>query len=172
LKFYKSFWNFNSNRTTYKEFFGCLRTSLFSIWWFVFLSFWPPLLLGAITFSILLFLVCQIRNRRGLSFFWTLKTMEPSLGSSLPWALKCLVINQFTLILIWTMQMWNVSFGICNRTQTMLTTKYSWNFWSLEKNYFPYNIHELQTHTYYFLTMDYFFNFVSFKRMANLVDFS
>jgi hypothetical protein len=40
-----------------------------------------------------------------------------------------------------------------------------------QKNYFPYNIHELQTHTC-FLTMDYFFNFVSFKRMANLVDFS
>jgi hypothetical protein len=26
LKFYKLSWNFNSNKTTYKEFFGCLGT--------------------------------------------------------------------------------------------------------------------------------------------------
>jgi len=41
-----------------------------------------------------------------------------------------------------------------------------------KKKEIPYSIHELQTYTCYFLTMDFYFIFVSFKRMANLVDFS
>ncbi len=53
LKFYKSSLYFNSNKTTYKKFFGCLGTSLRNIWWFVFLNYWPPLLWGAIIFSII-----------------------------------------------------------------------------------------------------------------------
>ncbi len=44
LKFYSSSLNSNNNKTTNKEFFGCLRTGLSSVWWFVFLNSWPPIL--------------------------------------------------------------------------------------------------------------------------------
>jgi hypothetical protein len=47
VKFYKSSLNFNSNRTTYKEFFGCLGTSLYNVQWFVFLIF-DPLYFGGL----------------------------------------------------------------------------------------------------------------------------
>jgi len=50
LKFYKLYLNFDNNKTTYKEFCGCLGTSLCNIWWFVFL-FFTPLFWGAINFS-------------------------------------------------------------------------------------------------------------------------
>jgi hypothetical protein len=85
LKFYKSFLNFNSNRTTYKEIFGCSQTDLCNVWWFVFLSYWPHLRWGAVTFSMFFFFltifsVPNCANKRGSSFVWTLKTMEPS-----PW---------------------------------------------------------------------------------------
>jgi hypothetical protein len=46
LKFYKLSLYSNNNNATYKEFFGCLRTDLCNIWWFVFLSFWPFFILG------------------------------------------------------------------------------------------------------------------------------
>ncbi len=36
--------------TTYKEFCWCLGTSLYSIWWFVFVCFWPPLLFQGYNF--------------------------------------------------------------------------------------------------------------------------
>ncbi len=72
LKLHKSSLNSNTNRTAYKEFFGCSITSLCSVWWFVFLSCWPPLLWGAITFSFLIhfrqMLVCQMRQEEGLKF--------------------------------------------------------------------------------------------------------
>ncbi len=54
LKFYKSSWNFNSNRARYKEFFGCSVTNRGSVWWFVFLSSWFPLFWGVIIFSFLI----------------------------------------------------------------------------------------------------------------------
>jgi len=54
-----------------RKFFWCLGIGLCSMWWFVFLSSWPPLLWGAITFSIILCFWW---------FFWTPKIMEPS-----PW---------------------------------------------------------------------------------------
>jgi len=50
LKFYKLLLNFNNNKTTYKEFCGCLGTGLCNIWWFVF-KFLTPLFWGAINFS-------------------------------------------------------------------------------------------------------------------------
>jgi len=48
--------NFNNIRTTYKDSFRCSGVDFCSIWWFVFLNFWPLLLWGAITFSTLFFL--------------------------------------------------------------------------------------------------------------------
>jgi len=72
LKFYKSFLNYNINTITCKEIFLCLGIGLCSIWWFIFLSFWPPLLWGAITFSNLFhfgwFLVHQMHQWEGFKF--------------------------------------------------------------------------------------------------------
>jgi hypothetical protein len=73
LKFYKSSLNSNSSRATYKEFFGCSKTGLCSVRWnFVFLSSWPPLLWGAVTFSFLIFftrvLVYQMCQEEGFKF--------------------------------------------------------------------------------------------------------
>ncbi len=66
LQFYKSSLNSNSNRATYKKFFGVFRNQLCNIQRFV---LW--LTLGAITFSILIhfcqFWVCQMHNRRSSS---------------------------------------------------------------------------------------------------------
>jgi hypothetical protein len=53
LKLYKSSLNSNSNRATYNNFFECLGTSLCNVWLFVLLNFSPPLLWGAVTFTIL-----------------------------------------------------------------------------------------------------------------------
>jgi hypothetical protein len=102
LKFYKSFLNFNSNRTTYKEIFGCSQTDLCNVWWFVFLSYWPHLRWGAVTFSMFFFfwqfLVCQIVPIRGVQvLFGHWKQWSPPLGSSLPWILKCFATNWFIL---------------------------------------------------------------------------
>jgi hypothetical protein len=52
LKFYKSFLNSNSKRVTYKEHFGCLRTNLCSVQWFVFFEFLTPFTLGGHNFLI------------------------------------------------------------------------------------------------------------------------
>jgi hypothetical protein len=70
LKIYKLSLNFNNNKTTYKEFCGCLGTGFYNIWWFVFWVFDPYIL-------------------RGHNFFNSI----PSLGSSLPWAFKCYSCN-------------------------------------------------------------------------------
>jgi hypothetical protein len=50
LKFYKSSWNFDSNTTTYKEFFGCSKTYFYSVQWFFFKKFLTPSTLGGHNF--------------------------------------------------------------------------------------------------------------------------
>jgi hypothetical protein len=42
----------NNNKTTYKEFFECLKTSLCNVQWFVFLEFLTPFSLGGCNFLI------------------------------------------------------------------------------------------------------------------------
>ncbi len=103
MKFYKLSLNSNSNRATYKECFGCLRTDLCTVWWFVFMSSWPPLLWGAITLSFLIhflqLLVCQMRQEEGVQvLFGHQKRRSPPLGSGLPWALKCSVTSWSTVV--------------------------------------------------------------------------
>jgi hypothetical protein len=60
LKCYRSItWNSTNHLSTllaiepHTRIFKCLGIGFCNIWWFVFLRFWPPLLWGAITFSIL-----------------------------------------------------------------------------------------------------------------------
>ncbi len=97
MKSYKSSWNSNSNKATYKEFFGYFEINFCTIWWFSFFEFLTRLLWGAITFSILFcfswFECAKYTNRRGSNFVWTPKT------PSMPWAFKCLVTSRFTLAL-------------------------------------------------------------------------
>jgi hypothetical protein len=65
FQFYKSFWNSNNNKATYKEFFGCLGTSFVT---FIDLFLWVlnPSNFGGHKFSILIrfewFLVRQIHQ--------------------------------------------------------------------------------------------------------------
>jgi hypothetical protein len=68
-KFYKSSLNFNSNRTTYKELFGCLKTSLYSVQWFFFFEFLTPFTLGGHNF--LIFNPIRCAKRRTSTFVWT-----------------------------------------------------------------------------------------------------
>jgi hypothetical protein len=65
---------------------------------FFFLSSWPPLLWGAITFSILFhfwwFLVHQMRQEEKFKFCLNKKNQwSPPFGSSLLWTLKCYSCN-------------------------------------------------------------------------------
>ncbi len=109
IKFYKSCLNSNSNRATYKEFFRCSQIDLCNVWWFVFLSSWLTLLFwGAITLSFLICfsLIITVSNasRGGVQdLYGHQKLWSPPLGSGLPWVLKCLVTNWFSLFLrtIW-----------------------------------------------------------------------
>jgi hypothetical protein len=41
---------FNSNKSTYKDGFECLGTGLYNIWWFVFFLFLTPFTLGGHNF--------------------------------------------------------------------------------------------------------------------------
>ncbi len=105
-QFYKSSFNSNSNKATCKNFFECLGIDFVMFCWFVFLRSWVlSSLLGeggeACTFSILIlfddFEWVRCVNRKGSSFVWTPETMKPSLGSALPWALKCSLTSRSTL---------------------------------------------------------------------------
>jgi hypothetical protein len=94
--------NSNSNKATYKEFFGCSEIGLCNVWWFVFISSWPPLLWGAVIFSFLInfwrFLVCQMCQEEGFKFCLdTRNKRNPPFGSGLPWELKCSVTGRSTL---------------------------------------------------------------------------
>jgi hypothetical protein len=70
----KSCSNLNTNRATYKEVSGCTGISFFSVWWFVFFSFWLPLLWRVVTFSFVIlfgpFLVCQMSQEEEFKFCW------------------------------------------------------------------------------------------------------
>jgi hypothetical protein len=66
-----------------KNFFECSRMGLCNVQWFVFLNSRPPVLWGAISFSIL-FQFWQF-----LVLFGHQKQWSASFGFSLPWALNC-----------------------------------------------------------------------------------
>jgi hypothetical protein len=102
LKFYKLSLNSNSNRATYEEFFGCLKTSLCSLQWFFLFEFWTPFSLGGYNFLIsnpfLTIASVSDASREGVQvLFWHQKHTSPPLGSGLPWALKCSVTGRSTL---------------------------------------------------------------------------
>jgi hypothetical protein len=60
LKFYKLSLNCDNNKATYKEFYGCLGTSLCSIWWFISWVLDPSILRGHNFFNFILFLtICS-----------------------------------------------------------------------------------------------------------------
>ncbi len=94
--------NFNRNKITYLKKNGCLIIALCSIQWFIFLSFWPPLLWGAMTFPILFFFT--IFNMPYVPIggvqvlFKHQKTIEHPFGSCLPWTFKCSITRQFTYV--------------------------------------------------------------------------
>jgi hypothetical protein len=98
---YKSSLNFNNNRATDNYYFEMFRNCLCNVWWLAFLSFWPPLLLGALTFSFLIhfqqLFTCQMHQEEGFKICLDQNQRSPPLGSGLPWAIKCLVIDQSTL---------------------------------------------------------------------------
>jgi hypothetical protein len=84
LKFYKSSLNSNNNRATYKEIFGCSASDLFNVCWFVFNN-------------------CQcVRcvKERVQVLFGHEKQQNLPLGSDLLKTLKCLITNQFTLLIL------------------------------------------------------------------------
>ncbi len=92
----------NNNRTTFKEFYKCLRIGFCNVKWFVFLNSWTPLLWGDYNFLISnsFFMIVSVLNapRGGPQvLFRHKKQQNPPLGSSLPWTLKCWVIGGTTL---------------------------------------------------------------------------
>jgi len=107
LKFYKSFWNSNKYRTTYKEFFECLGTNLciISVSMVFFLSSWLPLLWGRgcnfLIFNPFSKIVNVLDGPRGKVqvLFGHWKQWSPPFGSDLPWAFKCLITDQSTLFI-------------------------------------------------------------------------
>jgi len=103
LKFYKSFLNFNSNKTTYEHLFEVWESAFITFNAFCFLSSWPPLLWAGCNFlnSFPLLRIFNVPNARiwGLQvLFGHQKQLSPPLGSGLPWTLKCLITDQFTLL--------------------------------------------------------------------------
>jgi hypothetical protein len=74
LKFYKSNFNSNNNKATYKEFLKCFWKPAFVMFGdlFFFLNFWPLLLCETVTFSFLIhfwqLLVYQMRQEEGFKF--------------------------------------------------------------------------------------------------------
>ncbi len=104
-KFYKSFLNSNSN-ITYKEFFGCLRTSLCSVQWFVFLSFLTPFILGDCNFLISnpFLMIVNVLNvpRRGLQvLFGHQKQQNPPLDLAYPKCLSVWSLASLPQLLLW-----------------------------------------------------------------------
>jgi hypothetical protein len=100
LKFYKLFWKFNNNKTTYKEFCGCLETGLCNIWWFIFWVIDPSILRGHNFFNSILFLTIfsalNVLIKRVQILFKRQKQWSPPLGSGLLWAHKCYSCNWIT----------------------------------------------------------------------------
>jgi hypothetical protein len=102
--FTNHFWNSNSNRALYKEFFECSKTGLYNVWWFVFFEFLTLSTLGGHNFlnSIVLFLTIFNKPNASIKEIQVLfgHQKQPSLllGFGLPWMLKCLVTDWFTLV--------------------------------------------------------------------------
>jgi hypothetical protein len=98
LKFYKSFSTSNNNKTTHKEFCGCLGTNLCSIWWFVFFELLTPStlkghnFLNFITF-LMIFSALDAPIGGVQIFFRHPKKWNPPLWSALPWVFKCCSCN-------------------------------------------------------------------------------
>jgi hypothetical protein len=89
LKFYKLSLNSNNNKSTYKEFCGCLGIGLCSIWWFVFRILDPSILKGHNFLNFIPF--CTIFSAlivpigRVQVLFRRKKQWNPPLGYGLPW---------------------------------------------------------------------------------------
>jgi hypothetical protein len=103
LKLYKLSLNSNSNRTTYKDFFGCSGTSLCSIWWSFFFEFLTPFTLGGCNFlfsnPFSTIVLVWDAPRGGIQvLLGHHKQQSPPLGSSLLWVLKCLVTGRSILV--------------------------------------------------------------------------
>jgi hypothetical protein len=101
MKFYKSSLNSNSNRGTYKEFFGCLGVEFCCVWWFVFwvldpLYFWGSNLLISNSFLTIVS-VLDVLRREDQVLFGHSKQQSLPLGFGLPWAPKCSIIGSSTL---------------------------------------------------------------------------
>jgi len=90
LKFYKSSWNFNSTKATYKE-------------WFVFFEFLNPSTLGGHNFlnsiQSLYDISASNLSTGGIQVLFG-HQKQVLFGSSLPPMLKCLVTDWFTLVRI------------------------------------------------------------------------
>jgi hypothetical protein len=88
---------FNNNKTTFKEFYGCLGIGLCSIWWFVFWVFYLSILRGHnFLYSIIFLMILNALDAsigRVQVLFRCQKQWSPPLGFGLPWVVKCYSCN-------------------------------------------------------------------------------